>query len=574
MASSGSTNNPSLSFSEQGIWALYAFISASTTRPTIALKEEILGGSSGALSFFNLFLIVSSIICLSIAVALTKWASPGGPAWGHLARRGPLSASAKPIPGPHGIPVVGSLLSLGPLAHRTLANLSQKYNALPLLAISLANTRVIVASLPLSAKEILTSSCFADRPLKQSAKELLFDRAIGFAPYGDYWRKLRRIAASHLFSPKRIAEHEVHRQAEVSCVIDAIAQHLHSSSLLGCNSLSIELRPLLQQASLNNVMVSVFGKRYAFDVDECVEGNELQAMVREGFELLGAFNLADHMPVLGAFDSQCIKQRCEALVPRVRAFVSDVLSEHREARSTMTADEISSEKSDFVHVLLGMQAEEGLSDADIIAILWEMIFRGTDSVAILLEWVFAELVLHPEVQEKLAFEIASIVGNGNVVHDSDVPKMPYLQAVVYETLRLHPPGPLLSWARLAIHDVEIAGHHVPAGTTAMVNMWAISHDTSFWPNPLSFTPERFLDASGAGPNFDLRGGDLRLAPFGAGRRVCPGRAMGLATVNLWLARLVQRFVFTSDPVNGVDLSEVLKLSCEMKSPLCARVLNR
>ncbi|KAI5084390.1 hypothetical protein GOP47_0000559 [Adiantum capillus-veneris] len=567
---SASAPTPALTFSEPGIWALYAVISASTISSTFAGDQL----NSGARSLLNLLLIVCAIACLSIAIALTRWASPGGPAWGRLARGGPVAATAKPIPGPHGIPILGSLLSLGPLAHRTLASLSQKYNALPLLALSLANTRVIVASLPSSAKEILTSSCFADRPVKQSARRLLFDRAIGFAPYGDYWRKLRRIAASHLFSPKRIAEHEVHRQAEVGCVIDAIAGHLHGSNALSGGVSSIELRPLLQQASVNNVMVSVFGKRYGFDVDEAKEGKELQAMVREGFELLGAFNLADHMPALGTFDSQCIKQRCDALVPRVYAFVSKIISEHRQARSTMMEDEVLSEKSDFVHVLLGMQAEEGLSDADIIAILWEMIFRGTDSVAILLEWVLAELVLHPEVQEKIALEITSIVGDGNVVRDADIPKLPYLQATVYETLRLHPPGPLLSWARLAIHDVEIAGHHVPAGTTAMVNMWAISHDASIWSDPLAFTPERFLDAYGAGPNFDVRGSDLRLAPFGAGRRVCPGRAMGLATVNLWLARLVQQFMFTSDPVHEVDLSEVLKLSCEMRTPLCAKVSER
>ncbi|CAN1179768.1 Cytochrome P450 78A9, partial [Linum perenne] len=72
------------------------------------------------------------------------------------------------------------------------------------------------------------------------------------------------------------------------------------------------------------------------------------------------------------------------------------------------------------------------------------------------------------------------------VEESDVGSLVYLQGVVKEVLRLHPPGPLLSWARLATVDTTIDGHHVPAGTTAMVNMWAISRDPEFWSNPTEF----------------------------------------------------------------------------------------
>lgn len=635
--------------SEQGFWALYAALPVLSATSKSILRSSENGESynvaeAGTISLLNACLVMGAMVCVSIAIALIRWASPGGPAWGRVARSG--RPETKPIPGPRGLPFIGSLLSLGPLAHRTLLHFSHTHSALPLLALSLANTRLIVASLPSSAKEILTSPCFADRPLKESAKQLLFDRAIGFAPYGDYWRKLRRIAASHLFSPRRIAEHEVHRQAEVQFMIDTISKILQTSAdntvnqnavdskLQGSSAVvpmqsskqvsstvinkknqgaltfsevsvagilrshiqhqydhkakimqsfevrdakalqsSVLLRPFLQQAALNNVMITVFGKRYDFLDSECKEAIELQSMVREGFELLGAFNLADHLPAFQAFDSQCIKPRCEALVPRVNAFVSEIIRQHRQALLEMTPDAGSSLCTDFVHVLIGMQHEEGLSDADIVAILWEMIFRGTDSVAILLEWILAELVLHPEIQQKLAFEINNVVGADKVC-DADIARLPYLQAVVFETLRLHPPGPLLSWARLAIHDTEIAGHHIPAGTTAMVNMWAISHDPSIWSDPLAFTPERFLGSTGAGPNFDIRGSDLRLAPFGAGRRVCPGRALGLATVNLWLARLVQQFVFTPDPAHVVDLSEFLKLSCEMRNPLVACISER
>lgn len=198
----------------------------------------------------------------------------------------------------------------------------------------------------------------------------------------------------------------------------------------------------------------------------------------------------------------------------------------------------------------------------------EMIFRGTDTVAILLEWIIARMVLHPDVQAKAQFEIDTVVGTTRPISDSDLPNLPYLQAIVKETLRMHPPGPLLSWARLATHDTHVAGHFIPAGTTAMVNMWAITHDEQVWAKPNEFKPERFMEE-----DVPIMGSDLRLAPFGSGRRVCPGKAMGLATVQLWLAQLVQSFKWVAAD-SGVDLSEVLKLSMEMKYPLVCKAVPR
>ena len=191
-------------------------------------------------------------------------------------------------------------------------------------------------------------------------------------------------------------------------------------------------------------------------------------------------------------------------------------------------------------------------------------------MAILLEWILARMVLHPEIQLKAQAEIENIVGSSRVVSDSDIPNLPYLQAIVKECLRVHPPGPLLSWARLAIHDVHVGDHFVPAGTTAMVNMWAITHDEKVWSEPEMYKPERFIDE-----DVSVMGSNLKLAPFGSGRRVCPGKAMGMSSVHLWLAMLLQSFKWVpSDDKVDVDLSERLKLSMEMKSPLLCKAIPR
>lgn len=150
----------------------------------------------------------------------------------------------------------------------------------------------------------------------------------------------------------------------------------------------------------------------------------------------------------------------------------------------------------------------------------------------------------------------------------------YLQAVVKEGLRVHLPGPHLSWARMSTSEVHLSnGMMVPACTTTMVNMGAITHDPNVWDDSFVFKPERFLKSEGGG-DVDVGGGDLRLAPFGAGRRVCPGKNLGIGTVSLWVAKLVQQFTWVQDVANPVDLTEVLKLSFELKYPLVALALPR
>ncbi|GLJ07952.1 hypothetical protein SUGI_0078220 [Cryptomeria japonica] len=311
-------------------------------------------------------------------------------------------------------------------------------------------------------------------------------------------------------------------------------------------------------------MGSVFGRR--FDIyGESEEVRSLREMVEEGFELLGAFNWADHLPWLRFLDPLRVHSRCSSLVPRVRRFVRNIIQEHRiKNKANDTAD------SDFVDALLSLNGEDKLDDEDMISVLWEMIFRGTDTTALLTEWTMVEMVRNPEAQRKVQEELEVVVGKSRSVRDSDISKLPYLQAVVKETLRMHPPGPLLSWARLSTRDTIVGDGKfcVPEGTTAMVNMWSITHDPLIWDSPEQFRPERFLESEG-GENVDVRGNDLRLAPFGAGRRVCPGKALGLSTVHLWVAKLLHHFHWVAHELHPVDLSEVLKLSCEMLYPLHA-----
>ncbi|OIW02286.1 hypothetical protein TanjilG_11180 [Lupinus angustifolius] len=515
----------------------------------------------------NIAYLLLIMATLWITMSLFHWSHPGGPAWGKYYstwRKSKSSSSDSDhknnmiIPGPKGYPLIGSFSLMTSLAHHRIAAAAKACNATRLMAFSLGETRVIVTCHPDVAKEILNSSVFADRPIKESAYSLMFNRAIGFAPYGVYWRTLRRIAATHLFCPKQIKASETQRN-EIATQMIGFFKTRHTE--VGF----VTVRHILKRASLNNMMWSVFGQRY--DANSGME-EELSGLVEQGYDLLGTLNWGDHLPLLKEFDLQKIRFTCSKLVPKVNRLVGSIITEHR----THTTES----NRDFVHVLLSLNGPDKLSDPDMIAVLWEMIFRGTDTVAVLIEWILARMVLHPEVQHKVQEELDMVVGCvSRPLTEEDMAALVYLPAVVKEVLRLHPPGPLLSWSRLAITDTTIDGYHVPAGTTAMVNMWAISRDPDVWKDPLEFMPERFVAGEGE-PEFSVLGSDLRLAPFGSGRRTCPGKSLGLATVSFWVARLLHEFEFIpcDDKMNGVDLTEVLRLSCEMANPLTVMVRPR
>lgn len=335
--------------SDEALWLLFSL-------PPIITSENI----STVLPSLPFFAILVGLVTFG----LFSWAlsSPGGPAW----KKGRTQMGRVPIPGPRGLPIFGSLFTLSHgLAHHTLAFMAESRANKQLMALSLGSTPVVVTSDPEIAREILTSPHFADRPIKQSAKQLMFSRAIGFAPSGTHWRLLRRIAASHLFSPRRISAHEGGRMLECASMVNTIfnEQVLHGV---------VSVRRHLQAAALNNIMGSVFGKRYNFKGEGNMigdEAKELDEVVKEGFELLGAFNWSDHLPWLRHIcDPSRIIDRCTALVPRVRKLVGKIINEHRERR--INNGDYSSENSDFVDVLLSLDGEERLEEDDMVAVLW------------------------------------------------------------------------------------------------------------------------------------------------------------------------------------------------------------
>lgn len=241
------------------------------------------------------------------------------------------------------------------LAHQKLAHLSASLGAKRLMALSLGPTRVVISSHPDTAKEILSGSAFSDRPIKASARLLMFERAIGFAPAGTHWRHLRRIAAVHMFSPRTVNGLEGLRRRVADEMLMRVGVQMEQRGVVG-------LRAVLQKGSLTNILESVFGGS-----GSCRFG-ELGQMVKEGYELISTFNLEDYFP-LGFLDFHGVKRRCHKLAAKVKSVVGQIVKERknmisRENHST------SENSNDFLTALLSLPEEDQLSDSDMVAILW------------------------------------------------------------------------------------------------------------------------------------------------------------------------------------------------------------
>ncbi|PKI49975.1 hypothetical protein CRG98_029649 [Punica granatum] len=161
----------------------------------------------------------------------------------------------------------------------------------------------------------------------------------------------------------------------------------------------------------------------------------------------------------------------------------------------------------------------------------DLFIAGSDTSALTTEWAMAELLRKPSVLQKARQELLDVIGTERQVQESDIHQLPYLQAIVKETMRLHPAVPLLLPYK-AKTDAEVLGYVIPKGIQVLVNAWALGRDPDYWTEPTEFRPERFL-----GSNVDYKGRDYEYIPFGAGRRICPGLPLAVRMVHLMVASL-------------------------------------
>ena len=244
----------------------------------------------------------------------------------------------------------------------------------------------------------------------------------------------------------------------------------------------------------------------------------------------------------------------------------------------------------YVDTLLDLELPEEkrkLEDTEILTLCSEFFTAGTDTTSTALQWILANLVKYPQIQEKLFMEIKGVAGDGNLeVKEDDLPKIPYLKAVVLETLRRNPPTHYLI-PHAVTKDVELDGHLVPKDSIVSFLVADIGRDPKVWENPMEFKPERFLKRDEDGDHeaaFDITvSREVKMMPFGVGRRMCPAYNLALLHLEYFVANMVWNFKWAAaaacsksgnDLDDQVDLTEKHEFTTVMKNPLKVHITPR
>ncbi|CAL5334614.1 unnamed protein product [Camellia sinensis] len=447
-----------------------------------------------------------------------------------LRRQKPISGRLPP-PGPPGWPVFGNMFDFGTTPHRTVAELKKKYGPVVWIRLGSVNTMVILTAN--AATELFKNhdQSFADRhPPTVLGSHNFIQGSFAFAPYSAYWRLMKRLINMEIKVANKMNETAPTRRKSVDDMLSWIDKE--AGKLRGKRAIMVA--DFVFHASANMVGNLMVSRDVAGPESEM--GLEFLSAMMEILKLIHEPNMADLFPWFRWLDPQGLRRKMDHELGKILAIISGFVKERTKERR-----EGGERRKDLLEVLLDSEGTGGKDEPDkltehqISGVTVEMFIAGTETTSSTIECAMAELLRNPEIMIKAKVELNNVVGQNKKMEESDTDHLQYLQSVVKETLRLHPPAPSLI-PRKAIHDTNFMGYHIPKNTQVVINAWAIGRDPNYWDEPMSFKPERFI-----GSKIDYKGQHYEFLPFGAGRRMCIGVPLGHRMLHLLLGSLLHEF---------------------------------
>ncbi|XP_039061212.1 cytochrome P450 89A2-like [Hibiscus syriacus] len=474
-------------------------------------------------------------------------------------------------PGPPNIPIISTILwlrrnlfELEPI----LRNLHTKFGPMVTLNI-LSRPAIYVSDRSLAHQALVQSGAlFADRPNAQTVIGKIISRnrhSISSASYGPTWRLLRRSLTCEILHPSRVKSYSHARKWVLQILLDSFT----SSSKTGG---PVRVVDDFQHAMFCLLVLMCFGDKLNRDQIIEIETVQRRLLIDSG----GRFNLLNFWPKVTWFllrkrwneFFKAVEDQEKVLVRLIRA--------RKKSKDNGTLSNRTDNALAYVDTLLDLRLPEEkrkLTEKEIISLCSEFLNAGTDTTSTALQWIMENMVKYPHVQEKLFMEIKGVAGNrqGEVKED-DLQKIPYLKAVILEGLRRHPPGHFLL-PHTVREDTVLGGFLVPKNGTINFMVAEMGWDPKVWEDPMAFKPERFLSNGEA--VLDITGSrEIKMMPFGAGRRICPGLALAMLHLEYFVANLVWNFEWKILDGDDVSLEEKQDFTVVMKTPLQVHICPR
>ncbi|XP_050368413.1 cytochrome P450 89A2-like [Argentina anserina] len=483
-------------------------------------------------------------------------------------------------PGPTTLPIIGNFIWLFKLASRgmdsILRDLHAKYGSVVSVPVPFTHPVIMIADRSLAHQALVKNSAvFADRPeARPSIKFMTSNQQVAAtAGYGPTWRLIRRNLISEVMIPSKLKAYAGTRK----WALDDLVNRLGTASSSGRNM--VQVLDHLRMSVTGLFLYMCFGEKMEEEkVRETVDvqGRFLAGLVGE-FKILN-FGAAWFTKILfykrwGRF-FQILQQQMDLLLPLIQT--RKKIKEEGKWSSNRKENDNNSNNIAFVDTLLGLELPEEkrtFDNAELVNQCSDFVIAGFDTIVITLQWMMANVVKHPHIQEKIVLEIKEVVGEVEEVKEDDLHKMKFLKAVVLEGLRRHPPGHFLL-PHSVTEDVILDGRYaIPKDCTVNFSLAEMGRDPKVWAEPMEFKPERFL--SGEENVCDITGSkDIKMMPFGVGRRMCPASSLSMVLLEYFVANLVWKFEWRAVEGVGVDMSEKVETSWGMKNPLQAHITPR
>ncbi|KAF8022911.1 hypothetical protein BT93_F0428 [Corymbia citriodora subsp. variegata] len=466
-------------------------------------------------------------------------------------------------------PVIGHLplLAKSHLPHRTFASMADEYG--PIFTIRLGLFPAVVVSSSEIAKECFTKHdlTLASRPQLLATEVMGYNYALfTLAPYGPYWREMRKIATLEVLSNRRI---ESLLNPVLASAADTAIKELHmlwAEKKNDSGHILVDLKQWFARLSMNIVLKVIVGKGYYSSiatVDE-EEKRHCHHALRELVQNLGLFPVADALPFLRWLDLGSIEKSMKRTAKEWDTILGGWLEEHKRNHRNLSENR---GDRDFMDVMLSTLKGKDIGgyDADTIikATCLALAAGATDTTITTITWAMSLLLNNPHALKKTQEALDAQSGKQRHAKESDISNVTYLHAVVKETLRLYPSVPL-AVPHVSTDDCIINGYHVPKGTRVIFNLWKIQINPRVWPEPMEFRPERFLNSH---KNIDVKDPNFEYLPFGGGRRICPGMSFGLQSVHYMLARFLHAFDVSTPDNLPVDKSESTGITINKAMPI-------